>query len=496
MPTRGHLFVVHGRIEALTHDAALIPVDDSLDLAEYWEGLVGTGRPPAPLGWERGWGRHSDNVWLLSIGGDTRCSQEEILQRVESSLIEIAAACTGRPALGRRRLPLVALPVIGIGRTGYGDQRGHVVRSLVDRLEDLAARIDIDLTLVTPEESVYAAAQYARRQKLESVDERAQRLGTLSRNGGLALFLGAGVSVPAGLKTWTELVRSLAETARLADVDLQHLSATDQAELIEKRGRASDETSPLFQQQVIDQVSGVHRPSLVHALLAGLDCREVVTTNYDVLYETAVAASGHEVQAVMPWTSGLDADRWVLKLHGDVNHRESIVLTRRHMVMYDSLNRPSGALLQALLLTRHLLIVGASMTDDNVIRLAHEVQAYRDEHQGSSGSPFGTVLDVQHDVLRAQLWEDQLDWVLLPGDDLSQAARSLELFLDELAIHASQDASWLLDERFSGLLESEEDQALARQARDLFAAAQAASPETWGPLVARLRELGAQKSGA
>ena len=71
----------------------------------------------------------------------------------------------------------------------------------------------------------------------------------------------------------------------------------------------------------------------------------------------------------MPWNSAHGADRWILKLHGDVDHVKQIVLTRRHMVRYDAANRPSAAVLQSLLLTKRLLAVGVSMTDDNVIRL-------------------------------------------------------------------------------------------------------------------------------
>ena len=44
--------------------------------------------------------------------------------------------------------------------------------------------------------------------------------------------------------------------------------------------------------------------------------------------------------------------------------------------------RPAcGALLQSLLMTEHLLVVGVSLNDDNIVRLAYEVQAYRGAHK-------------------------------------------------------------------------------------------------------------------
>jgi hypothetical protein len=56
-------------------------------------------------------------------------------------------------------------------------------------------------------------------------------------------------------------------------------------------------------------------------------------------------------------------------------------------------------------------------------------------------------------LLRQQLWNGELNWLAMPGDDLPQPARTLDIFLDALAAHADTDASWVLDERFEALLE-------------------------------------------
>ena len=161
------------------------------------------------------------------------------------------------------------------------------------------------------------------------------------------------------------------------------------------------------------------------------------------------------------------------------------------MVRYDAANRPSAALLQSLLLTKTLLVVGASMTDDNVIRLAHEVQDYRRVHQPDADNTFGTVLDVSNDQLRAQLWEKQLDWVSLFDPALGNGYRLQELFLDRVAFYASRDSSWLLDERFEGLLAEEGDRVLARTARQLLAALPSDPHGPWHPLRERLQGMGA-----
>lgn len=78
---------------------------------------------------------------------------------------------------------------------------------------------------------------------------------------------------------------------------------------------------------------------------------------------------GRPVTSVMPWRDATPGHPWILKMLGDVARPDSIVLTRRHFVRCDAATRPAGSMLQALLLTRHLLFVGASLNDDNVSRL-------------------------------------------------------------------------------------------------------------------------------
>ncbi len=494
----GQLFVVHGRIEALVHDAAVVPVDQDFRFNRYWDELVGPAAQK-PGRWDpHGWGRtlgSRERVWAVSIGGDTADPYEVILDRVERCLASIDKRRSAHaPVRGAGTRPLVAIPVIGIGLGGYAEDRGTALRLLVSRLTSAAQERDLDVALVTPDPAVYAAAQYARKDLPsplpDELEDKARSLGAQARDGSLALFLGAGVGVPAGLPSWGRLVEKLAAEFGVRDFNQgsDELSVTDQAELIEKASEGQ------FQQRVAKIVLPFKRPSLLHALLAGLDCREVVTTNYDVLYETAVRASDRQISSVLPWTSAHGADRWILKLHGDVEHPTKIVLTRRHMVRFDAANRPSGSVLQTLLLTKQVLVVGASMSDDNVIRLAHEVQNYRTDHQEGLTEPFGTVLDVDGNHVRAQLWDGQLDWVSLAGTGLGHGARVVELLLDRVAFHASRDSSWLLDERFEGLLDDEQDRLLAREMRELYRRLPIGRPNSkWRPLVHRLEELGVDR---
>src|SRR5690606_11665136 len=131
-------------------------------------------------------------------------------------------------------------------------------------------------------------------------------------------------------------------------------SPLDRAELLR---RALGEE---FGDAVAEEAARVDRYAITHSLLAALGCREIVTTNYDELYERAAAdLDGTDGVPVRPYEEPRGGRPWVLKMHGDVHDPAGIVLTRSDFVRYDSRSRPMGSVVQALLLTRHLLVVGA-----------------------------------------------------------------------------------------------------------------------------------------
>lgn len=488
----GHVFVVHGKIETVVHDVAVVSVGDEFRFSGHFDALLGSRHPQMPDGWpERGYAQSVEHaaIWFVSVGGWDGLPVDQLVRRVREVVVAAAAAAPKEKDTRRVR-PLVALPFVGLGYGGHRHQQGEVIRELVRVLTEAARKQKIDIALVTPDASIHAAAQHVRR-SLVVDDERdarhqqATELGRLAARGELALFLGAGVSIPAGLPTWSELIKELAGRARaLKGVDISRLNVLDQAELLQ----AGDRQFPARVAKIIERRE---RPSLAHALLAGLRCREVVTTNYDRLYEKAVEATGREATSVLPHSTALGAGSWVLKMHGDVGNPKSIVLTRRHFVRFDATTRPAGALLQTLLLTRHLLFVGASLADDNVVRLMHEVQAYREHHR--LPGQMGALLDVDGDRARQVLWGKQLDWIPMDGEDLEERARSLEVFLDRVAMYASDDTSWLLDPRFDGLLQDQDEKELAVRARELRRTL-AGRSGAWERLRQTLDELGASRS--
>lgn len=265
--------------------------------------------------------------------------------------------------------------------------------------------------------------------------------------------------------------------------------------------------------------------STAHALLASLPCSDVVTTNYDNLFEMAIEGVGGKV-SVLPRRPVKGAKLTLLKMHGCVTTPHEIVLTRRDYIRYADHSTAVGGVLQALMLTKSVLYVGFGLEDDNFHRMHDAVQKARLGHgtvasprgsahlggvaaslspSGSVGSPphgpglvppspppllrattcalsseykddLGTVVTLERNALKQELWADQLNFVSmqapgtrLPTDPAEKGrafgamARLVDVFLDYVSFltNTAVMSRNVLNPRFEDLL-SEEDLEMRR----------------------------------
>lgn len=287
---QGHVFVVLGRIGSLAADACIIPTDRDFTVEAYWNHVIDPDRfdPEAhrPAGWsKKGWGRSSyrDDIWFLDVYDDS-AEGPDSFERLRRLLQDIARRRLVSSSKGRP-LPLVLVPLIGTRGGGKNHQRGAVVSRLLETCNDFVARHPIDVAVVTPNRSAFSALQHRRtRQSEQSFPginrEKARHIGGLAADNSLALFIGAGTSVPAGLPSWEQLLDKLAARAALSEpvrASFDTLTSLDQAELLHIQ------LGDTLQQAVVDALdTGAHsRPALAHALLASLGAENAVTTNYD-----------------------------------------------------------------------------------------------------------------------------------------------------------------------------------------------------------------------
>eukprot|EP01122_Echinamoeba_exundans_P002064 TRINITY_DN1202_c0_g1_i21.p1 TRINITY_DN1202_c0_g1~~TRINITY_DN1202_c0_g1_i21.p1 ORF type:complete len:610 (-),score=26.85 TRINITY_DN1202_c0_g1_i21:942-2711(-) len=433
----GHVFVIHGDLSKLACDAWMLPTDDKLVLESSWciKDLVKPPESP-PSGWSnhgkrvlkvQDYDTSISQPWLVNVGGIklpvcdlcgeagaivhclddkarlcAKCdgsvhSANKIAQRhqrrgvddlqwyVEGALLfleAVAADVKGTTPKNGRAKHLVALPLVGTGKGGAFHSAGGIVVALIPELYAAANRLEFDIALVTIRRSTFAAIQlernrFAQEQRIweealgESLRSEAHRLASLAREGKLVLFLGSGVSAGAGLPTWRQLLLQLAQVAQMPEEEMaliDKMSFLDSARVIEMRLGGWKNLSHAIATRV--QVSTY---SLLCGLLAGLPVHEIVTTNYNQMFELSSRGVGLNV-SVLPYYPIENCDRWILKMHGCVTHPEDIVLTREHYMRYQSTRSALSGIVQSLLITRHMLFVGFSLQDDNFHRIADEVR--------------------------------------------------------------------------------------------------------------------------
>ncbi len=515
-----HVFIAWADLKKLACDAWLVPGG---------RGPGSTWRDALPAGWHvpallNGFG--IDDAHRAAVMVDTTDEPLPVLANITGTKSEgpawyVAGAAeflrvavtalrkAGRAPLNGRSRYLLALPLVGTKGGGAAAWSGEITSLLVPMLRAEAMRLEqdgevgIDVALVLIEGPAWAAAQRRRNDDSHAFDalpvplqQAADGLAARARSGGLTLFLGAGIAKPAGLPDWQRLLHLLAEE-RVSKAELQafgELTELDRAALIERR-LAKGETMGDATARIIIERS--RRVAIGHALLASLPVHEVVTTNYDDLFERASAAVGRPC-ARIPGSAVSPGERFILKMHGCVTRPSTIVLTREDYMRFQENRSALSGIVQALLLTRHMLFVGFSFTDDNFHRIAHAVRsAIRGDNAGHR-EPFGTNLVVGGGTLVADLWREDLNWLALSEHEVHvrDQARLAEIFLDRLSAQAATVTSHLGDDRWAGALSDGERRLRSRLEtlqREVTPGERAST--AWGEVEALLARLGMNRPG-
>lgn len=480
MSEAGQLFVIDGDLTKVDCDAVLIPTDSELRVERPWAHLLGVEignldhkrfpagsrvqkysptpkieRPEGPA------------IWLGDIGSDA-----PDVDWYADGLTEFVREASASLRRGRRRRPpRIAVNVVGTGRGGSRHDKGTIYNTIVKALNDAARGFSVDVVLVCWGPRQYSAAQRAR-QKLKPSPEvklpspmmkTAEELAGFVRSDNLVLFVGAGVSMGAGLLSWDGLIESLRQRSPGPTINKQQfakLDPRDQAEILATRfGKRA------YRKEVKNLLESSDRYALAHGLLASLHTRENVTTNYDLLFETALRTGGRRC-SVLPRQPAKESDPWLLKLHGSLDNLNKLVLTRGE---YLGLPEQSGALfgiMQAMLMTKHMLFVGYSLQDDSFHRVMHEVRRARPRRRGQK---LGTALMLENDPLLEEMWREDLNIVTMegwPGDKselptsgperIAVLARRLDRVLGEVGFRSADVSSFLLDPTYREMLTKDE----------------------------------------
>ncbi len=182
----------------------------------------------------------------------------------------------------------------------------------------------------------------------------------------VAVFAGAGLSMPAGYVSWKGLLEPIAKELEL-DIDKEEYDLVSLAQYHVNQNR--DNRSQL-NKRLLEEFSREAKITQNHEILSKLPINTFWTTNYDDLIERSlrnqnkkpdVKFTREHISLTIP-----KRDAIIYKMHGDINHPNDAVLTKDD---YEKYHKNMDLYVDALkgdLLTKTFIFIGFSFSDPNL----------------------------------------------------------------------------------------------------------------------------------
>jgi hypothetical protein len=349
----------------------------------------------------------------------------------------------------------------GIGKNRRFDQK-------IDDDEDediqvIYKRGDVELPLAKPSRAVYFGDRVIYDQEATLFDE-AERAAILNsqdyprndqvfgelrrscRNGIVIPFLGAGMSVSAGCKSWRDYLLGLAAEAGL-DVASATIRLNERAEY---EGLTEDIIEALsqerFERDFERDFENIKLAGSAVALLPTLFEKCAVTTNFDRVAEEAWSAAGAAFREKIFGRGNTSAffraiasgDHYILKLHGNLTSPDERVLRK---VEYDAAYGGDGnihfrcalpKLLKRLYMSYSFLFLGCSLAADRTMQTFLKVA----QQEGQDNLPHHyAILAAPSDPLKKRALDDRLAEahitpIWYPEDEHEYLADVLQLLIE------------------------------------------------------------------
>lgn len=247
--------------------------------------------------------------------------------------------------------------------------------------------------------------------------------------GDVVLFIGAGLSMGAGLPGWGQLLEPLA--------DRIGLPATRRTDLLQvaqdyenERGRQALISYIL---QKVDTTSTP--PTDNHRWLSRLGIQTWVTTNYDDLLEQILRETGQPYTLVvrdqdLPYTSTSQVT--LVKMHGDRRQPDNIIITRRDYDTYFRRFPKVKEKLSGMLVDKTFLFVGYSVNDPDFNQIRAEIAFDLHQHNRMA---YAVLFDTDRFTL-SDLRSRNIHVIDAPAQDDDYSSR-LGLILGEIGHRAN-----------------------------------------------------------
>lgn len=193
-----------------------------------------------------------------------------------------------------------------------------------------------------------------------------RRIVDASQNNSLTFFVGAGVSAVSGAPKWSDLIEAMCnelgctpKSSYISDEYLRipqmfYYSINQDNEKYYSFITRCFEKSKLY-------------PNIIHKMLLCFNPCSFITTNFDELLEEAAVQSAQGFKSIACDTeiSSINGDRYILKLHGDLNHR-NIVFKEEDYLNYSENFKLIETVLKAIFSMNTVVFIGYGLNDYNI----------------------------------------------------------------------------------------------------------------------------------
>lgn len=247
------------------------------------------------------------------------------------------------------------------------------------------------------------------------------------------LFVGAGVSMNLGVPSWKDLID---EMARKLEYDPKvfelYGNNLELAEFYKIKETTLDTLCDWMDREWHKNPEKV-ADSRVHQAITQLDFPTIYTTNFDRWLEIAFEERGIHVDKIAnvdDFTKIRDGVCQIVKLHGDVEDADSLVLTETSYFERLDFESPLDIKLRSDVIGKTILFVGYGLSDINIRYLLYKLQCMWAGSADPSERPKSYIFLAQPNRVQEAILERR--GIVPIVSDTDDPAKGLETFMAEL----------------------------------------------------------------
>lgn len=193
-----------------------------------------------------------------------------------------------------------------------------------------------------------------------------QRIIDASQNNSLTFFVGAGVSALSNAPKWSDLIDDM---CRELECEPKGKYTSDEYLRIPQMYYYSinkdNERYYAFIKSCFEKNELC--PNIIHKMLLRLNPCSFITTNFDELLEDAAiqSAQGFKSIACDSEIASINGDRYILKLHGDLKHK-NIVFKEEDYLNYSEKFKLTETVLKSIFSMNTVVFIGYGLNDYNI----------------------------------------------------------------------------------------------------------------------------------